>query len=401
MSYSVLNAKQDLTGIIHGTTLNKVTNLNQLFNRSARQVLQDLDPQETIRIQQLNPVFTGVFDYPIPSDLKGTKIIDVFPQVNRTPNQITLSRYNQDFDLAKTSLMNMFTIVYNTGVKYLRLNSPYLNAPIGLNGADSITGNGTWAVGGDAGNLTVDNVNFVFGGGSLEFDLSGVATSGYLENSTMAAVDLSTLLNQGSNFLYTYLPTASAFTDLKYRFGSSPTDYYEKTITQTQQDTDFQDGWDLLRTPWLGSTVVGSPDPSSITYIRVTWDYDGNPQTGIHLNSIFASLGTILNLEYYSQDLFSDAITGAFQATVTDDSNLINLGLDSYNIFLNQLAYLVSQQIQGANAMQFDSEFFLKAYQEGVTKYKLMYKSQIQKPQTNYYVMPPKGYDGFLPRRWF
>ncbi len=400
MSYSVLNAKQDLTGIIHGTQLNKVTNLPQLFNRAARQVLQDLDPQETIRIQQLNPVFTGVFDYPIPSDLKGTKIIDVFPQVNRVPTDITLSRYNQAFDLGKTSLMNMFTLVWNTGVRYIRLNTPFLPVPIGVNGANTLTQNGTWAVGNDAGNLTVNNVNFLFGGGSLEFDLSGSTTSGFLEDTTQQTVDLSALLNQGSMFLNTFLPTAAAFTSVTLQWGSSATDYYEVTATQTQQGTAFTNGWNLIQFPWLGATVVNSPNPAAITFVNVEWTYDGNPQTGILLNEIFAAMPGILELEYYSQDMFQDAITKVFIPTVTDDSNLINLGLDSYNIFLNQLAYLVAQQIQGLDAAFFDAQFFLQAYNEGVQRYKAMYKSQIQKPQTQYYNLPVKGYQPFLPRRW-
>lgn len=400
MPYSVLNAKQDLTGIIHGTTLNKVVNLDGIFNRAARQVLQDLDPQETIRIQQINPVFTGVFDYPLPVDLKGTKIIDIFPQVNRTPNDITLSRYNQAFDLAKASLANMFTIVYNTGIRFLRLNVPFLDVPIGINGASSLTDNGTWTAGDDANNLTVNNTNFVFGGGSLEFDLDGNTTDGFLINSTQAAVDLSTLLNQGSLFLNTYLPVASAFTNVKIRWGSSSTNYYEVTQTLTQQGTPFINGWNLIQFPWLGATVVGSPDPTNITYVRVLWTYDGNPQTGILLNEIFAAMGSILNVEYYSKDMFQDAITGAFQERVTDDSNIINLDVDAQNIFINQLAYLVAQQIQGLDAAFFDANFFLQAYEEGVARYKAMYKSQIQKPQTNYYILPIRGYQPFLPRRW-
>jgi len=265
MSYSVLNAKQDLTGILHGTQLNKVTNLTQLFNRAARQVMQDLDPQETIRIQQLNPVFTGVFDYPIPTDLKGTKIIDVFPQVNRTPNEITLARYNQAFDLTKTSLLNEFTIIYNTGSRYMRLNTPFLPVPIGINGANDLTENGTWSVDDDADNLTVNNVNFVFGGGSLQFDLVPNVNDGLLTNSTQAAVDLSTLLNQGSLFLWTFLPTASVFTSIDLYWGSSNGDYYTNSATLTQQGLAFQDGWNLLQFQWLGATVVGSPNDASIT----------------------------------------------------------------------------------------------------------------------------------------
>jgi hypothetical protein len=68
---------------LHGTTLSQVENISGVFNRAARQLLLDIDPQETKRIEQLaSPIFYQVYDYAPPADLKGQKIIDIFPQVN-------------------------------------------------------------------------------------------------------------------------------------------------------------------------------------------------------------------------------------------------------------------------------------------------------------------------------
>src|SRR5690348_1761998 len=98
MSYSILNLKQDLTGIIHGTSLNQIQNLNGVINRAARQVLMDVDPQETKRWTQfVTPIYDQVFDYAVPTDLKGNAIIDIFPQVERTLRDVYLQRYNQTF----------------------------------------------------------------------------------------------------------------------------------------------------------------------------------------------------------------------------------------------------------------------------------------------------------------
>lgn len=400
-NYSVLNAKQDLTGIIHGTTLNSVTNLDQLFNRAARQVLQDLDPQETIRSSLTGAVFSQVYDYSCPSDLKGTKVIDIYPQVNRTPEDVFLAKYNQNFDIAKNiSLQEMFTIRYNQSVKTLQMNFTQAPAPTIIDQMTSITDNGTYSVSGGASTLTVDSQNFVVGGSSLEFNLSAGQSTGYIENSTLTAVNLTDELNQGTQFLWVYLPSASAVTAVDLRWGSSSANYYHLSTSVTQSNTAFQNGWNLLSFAWTSATTVGTPTVTAIDYVRVTFTYNSTLQTGVHVNGLTSQLGSLLNIEYYSEDLFRDAITGAFQATVTDDSNLINLGIDSYNIFLNQLAYLVAQQLQGLDALFFDANFFLQAYTEGVTKYKLMYKSQLQKFQTSYYTMPPKGYTSFLPRRW-
>src|SRR5665213_1921133 len=152
MSYTIQTAKNDLQGVLHGTTLSQITNLNGVFNRAARQLLLDVDPQETKRtVEFVNPIFNGVFDYPIAADLKGNAIIDIRPQVRRLPVDTWTQAYNQAFDIAKQNIWNlgdMFTMNFNTGLKTLRVNAPYLNAPTIINSADSITSNGTWSLSG-------------------------------------------------------------------------------------------------------------------------------------------------------------------------------------------------------------------------------------------------------------
>ena len=90
MAYSISDANQDLEGILHGTTTNQVEGLFQLYNRTARQLLLDVDPQETKRIVEFSaPLFNTVVDYPIAADVKGNKVIDIRPQVNRLPHDIS------------------------------------------------------------------------------------------------------------------------------------------------------------------------------------------------------------------------------------------------------------------------------------------------------------------------
>ncbi len=118
--------------------------------------------------------------------------------------------------------------------------------------------------------------------------------------------------------------------------------------------------------------------------------------TACKANGLDSTLGTVLEYEYYSKYMFRDAITGAFQERVTDDSNLINLDTETYNVLFNKVAELAVQQQQGNSALQYDGSFFAKAYADGVAKYKLMYKSEVQKPQTTYYAKPDKGYSNYL-----
>jgi hypothetical protein len=404
VSYSVLNLKADLEGVLHGTTVNQIQNIDGVINRAARQLLLDLDPQETKRqVEFVNPIFNSVYEYPIAADVKGNKIIDIYPQVQRIPQDIWLQSYNQAFDVAKQnifSMQNMFTINFNTSLKTLRINAPFLNPPTVINQIEAITTNGTWYLSGDASNLTVNNSNFAQGSGSLQFDVdAGVAA---INNSTTTAVDLSAVENQSSLFLWVYFPSASDVTSVALQWGSNPNlgnDYYQRTVTTTQQGTVFQNGWNLLQFQWAGSSVTGTPDSSAINSVVVYFNTTGS-QTGCLINGLNSILGTVLSYEYYSKYLFRSASTGAYQETVLDDSDLINLDTESYNLLFNQVAYLAAQQQQGVDALRYDGGFFKNAYDAGVIRYKGMYKSELQKPQSVYYQKPDTSYNQIIGRNW-
>lgn len=397
MSYDITALKADLEGVLHGTTLNQITNLDGLIDRAARKLLLDIDPQETKRtVEFVNPIFNTVFDYPIAADVKGISVIDIFPQVQRTSTDIWTQSYNQAFDVAKQNTMgmaNMFTMNFNSSIKTIRINAPFLNPPVIINEIDNITDNGTWAAGGTASSLTTNNTNFAQGSGSLQFNSTTGAA--YIENSTMSAVDLSDVELQTSFFVWVYVPTASNLTSVDLRIGSSSSNYYHLTKTQTQQATTFVNGWNLIEFSWSSMSVTGTPDSSAINYARVTLNLTASA-TACLVNGLNSILGTVLSYEYYSKYLFRNVLTGAYQETVLDDSDLINLDTESFNLLTYQVAYLASQQQQGKNALQYDGQFFLKEYTDGVTKYKARYKSELQKPQSNYYRLPNPNYSKYL-----
>ena len=400
MSYSVQTLKNDLSGILHGTTNNQIQNLNGVINRAARQLLIDVDPQETKRILEFaNPIFNTVFNYPIAPDVKGNAIIDIRPQVQRLPRDIWTQAYNQAFDIAKQNIFNQgdgFTLNFNTGIKTLRINSPFLNPPVILNQIEAIATNGTWATGGTASGLVVNNTNFVQGAGSLQFNTATGAA--YLENSTMAAINLSQVVNQSYLFVWVYVPTGATLTSVELRWGSSASNYYAQTVTQNQQAVSFVNGWNLCQFIWSTASTIGAPNSAAIDYARVTLNVTGT-LTGCLLNGLDSILGTILEYEYYSKYLFRDAATGAFQETVTDDSNLINLDTETYNLLFNLVAWLATQQQQGLDAMFYDGNFFGTAYADSLAKYRARYKSELQKPQSAYYRIPPAGYSRIIGRR--
>lgn len=401
MAYNIIALSNDLQAVLHGTTLSQVQNLFGVFNRAARQLLLDLDPQETKRtVEFTGPIFNSVFDYPIAADVKGNKLIDIRPQVRRLPKDIWSQAYNQAFDIAKQNVFsqsNMFTMNFNTGLKSIKINAPFINAPVIVNQLEAIATNGTWAAGGTGSNLAVNNTNFVQGSGSLQFDVT--VGSGYLENSTMSAVDLSAYVNQSSLFCWVWVPTGTQLTSVNLRFGSDSSNYYTLTVTTNQQGTSFQNGWNLCQFAWASTSTTGTPVSTAINYARITLAMTGT-NTACKINGLQSLLGSILEYEYYSKYLFRNVTTGAFQETVLDDSDLINLDTESYNIFFNLVAFYAVQQQQGVDATKYDGTFFEKAYVAGVVKYKNMYKAENQKPQTTYYAKPNTSYSRFIGRWW-
>lgn len=379
MSYRVLDAKSELEPMLHGTTLNKIANIEGAFNRAGRQLLLDIDPQETIRTQQLStPLYDGVFDYTSPVDLKGEKVIDIFPQINRN-DRVFPKTYLQNFDRNKTSPIDEFAVETTSGNKVLRISLNDTSKSICLNQVDAITGNGTWAISGTASNLAVDNQ---VSPSVLTFDLA--VGTGFLTNSNFQAVDLTNHRNQSTIFFDIYIPNASNLTSIQIRFGSSGSNYYEKTsITTDYRGNAFQNGWNTIGVLWTSTTTTGSPTITAINYLRIGYTVSA-AITKAKLDAVWSKLGSIYNITHYSKYLFKDATTGVWQETVTDDSNIINLDTDSYNLFLYQLGFLCSQQSMGKDSKD-DVTIFLVKYNEGVARYKQMYKSQIQKAQQPYY----------------
>ncbi len=397
MSYSITQANADLSAVLHGTNLNKVQGLNNLHNRTARQLLGDIDPQETTRkVLTTTPLFNQVWDYACPTDLKGNRIIDISPQFIRNPSQIVGQQYNQDFDIGKnlSAPPSEFTIQFNNAVKTIRINDTSLPQGVVIDTCEATTG---WTANSTASSLTEDNVNYASGSGSLSFNVT--TGTGSISKTLASTLDMSSQLNQASWFYYLYLPSGAALTSTEIRIGSSSSNYYSRVLTSTNEGNSFATGWNLIRGDWNGCTVVGSPTVTAISYVYIGVTVASN-QTGIKVDNIISNMGLYRTVEYYSKFLYRDAVTGAFQETVTDNSNLINLDTESYNLYFNLLAFYATQQIQGLSAMFFDDNFFGQEYQKGKTRYTSLNKSQVQKPRTPYYTPQKAGYGKFLGRRW-
>ena len=395
MSFSIAEARSELEAMLHGTSLAQVVNINGIFNRAARQLLLDVDPQETKRIAKMeSPIYYQVFDYSLPSDIKGNKVIDLIPLQNNYKRDVIYATYNQVFDVNKlSSQTNELSVISDTGNKYLRVNYNNKSLTSVLDQVTGINNNGLWVASGTASNLMENNQVSNSNLPTVSCDITtGV---GILTNSTLEAQDLSSHFDQGSTFFSLYLPDSSLFTSVSIKIGSDNSNYYiSPALTSQFNNFSIIDGYNQFGVIFANMTKVGNPDLKNISYVQISITVNANSY-GICFFQIQNSLGFLFNLEYYSKFLFSDGVTGAWQEKVTDDSNFINLDTESFNLFLYQAAFLCVQQALGQDA-GYDTNIFLDKYNQALIRYKRMYKSELQKLQQPYYTQNRRSYNGIV-----
>jgi len=400
MGIPISTIKDDLRGVIHGTTVDKITNLYGLFNRTASQVLLDVDLQETRQIQTLAQVFNSVYDYSAPADLKGNRIIDLRPQAGRKGDTWP-QRFNQFFDKKKwLKNQNQFTTQHNSGVKSLRIDAPFLTAPTVISDTGSISG---WSATGGASGLSVDTKYNVAGSGDLQFNLDGIQ-EGQVTSSTIASIDLSTHVNISKIFMWVYMPVAlTGIGDdgIGCWIGNDSNNYYSMTFCKTQSTGQpFKIGWNLVSFDWDSTT--GTPNMSSVNWIQLFF-FPNVPITGMKICNITSNLGQYLEAEYYSKYMFRNPTTNVFKEKVVDDSTdldtLVNVDTESYPVYFNKLCFFIAQQLQGKDAT-YDVTYWDGEYKNALKRYKNLYPSEVQFAQEPYYEVTKGNYDGFVPKIW-
>lgn len=383
MAYSISDLKNDATNHLHGTTLNKLPDVNGLIFEAARNVLSKIDPRETKKISPLeNAIYDDVYDYAIPADLKGNKIVDIRPLEGQEISDEIFQVYTAEFNQYKSSSEGLFAIKDNNGVKSIQISKD-LSSGVTVHTMDSYDGNGTWVGTNAATGITTDSFNKLAGSGSVRFGIDSSSATATLTNSSFTAVDLSTFEDTGSVFLWVYFSDATPVTSVKLKWGSAYDSYWHTTVTTNQEGSAFYTGWNLLRFNWDGANVVSTPNSSSIAYLQVEIAYDGTEVSTVRLDNIVARISTMFEIEYYSKYLFKTS-AGVWIEKPSDDTDIINLDTEAYNLILYEFLLLVAQVVQGEDS-RFDYDYFKEKRKEVWDTYMATNKSEALKPQSTYY----------------
>ena len=222
MGYTIQQIENNLIGMTHSGTMNKVRNKYEMFERAANNMLSTIDPITTMRVQPINnTIHDNVYNYPLPSDFK--KIIDLYPTGERTNADSAVREYAENFDLKKEIQDNRISIEADSGTRFIRINwrgSSYKT----VHTLDSLTVNGTWSAYATATNPAQDILYKVSGIGSITFDVT--ASGDGIQNTTMSAVDLSSWDEKAEFFVWCYFPDTTDVTSVSFLFGNDLTTHY-------------------------------------------------------------------------------------------------------------------------------------------------------------------------------
>jgi hypothetical protein len=392
---SITQAKEHLTGMLHGGSLNKVRNIESVFERAANTMLLKLDPVDTIRTQPLsNTIHDDIFNYSLPSDYK--KIIDLIPQDNRNNSDNALRNSANYFDVQKAIKQKRVSIEGSEGSKIIRINWRSRQGKI-LSTLNSLTDNGTWSAVGTASNLAQDTIFKKSGNGSIKFD---VAVSGDgIQNTTLSAVDL-TLEDEVSDvFAWFYVKNSTDLANINsvsIVWGNDLTANYWTGVAQTTQadGSAFQVGFNLIKAPWSTATETGTVDPETIDSAKITFDVDA-PITQLRVDNILFSIGRNFDLKYYTKYIFQNSSGTLLSKPASDDDNVL-LDNDAIQIWLLETLIACAQQIEGVDS-GFDinwaeRELYGVDNKPGLyNKYRLEYGSESKKAINYYGSAPARG----------
>lgn len=393
MSYSTYS-QADLYEIVDGNMRQKFSQVNDrqvTVNRAVRYVLGDIDFRSTKRSAQLSPnLFEDIYDYGAPSDLKGHGVVDIQKQVNRQSHDSWILVDEMDFDRYKEVSDQRIAIRDFNGSQILRIDGIEGTDNISVHNCDSVTANGTWAVGTDASNITADADNYIKGSASLNFDMATGAATGYIENTGMTAVDLTNYDEIGSLFVWVFIPDysdaeADTVTNFILRWGNDTSNYWSRTVTTNNEGLTFYDGWNLLRFDWNGATETGTVAPATIDYLRLTVTKSTSlaADTDWRVDNIVCRRGDIYNVIYYTKFGWTTS-GGTYIEESSATTDILFADTDEVEIVGFKASEMAAQERKQFDDVKYFREEYLKAKQ----RYEYKYPSEALKLYRSYYSLP-------------
>lgn len=312
--------------------------LLRLTNEAVDWIQDEVDLAGSKRRTAPFMIYPKIYEYPAPDGLVYDRAIQLVDEQDRlldidfcTPTEFFRERnpFQTGYASPRSSLTlgNIMqseaemvgAVEFQDGQSFFLFRGNEKNSPVTLHALTDFDENGTWSISGDGQNLRQDTTSWKEGNSSVGFDSAGGSTTIVLTNSTLTAVDLSTIASLGAGFLDLRFPVVPS--SVTVRWGSSSGDYWEASATTRQNGLSFQIGWNLLKFDWRGLTATGSPSSTAVDYVRITITLGtATAASNWGVNFLRFANGRHYSAQYYSSYV-AKTTANVFQSEFTSPSD--------------------------------------------------------------------------------
>lgn len=346
LQFRVSDLKNSITGLLTGTNLNNVTNLNGALSRAVRVMGNRIDVPEASGIYNLT-LYSGVFDYQISDQIFGSTVNDLRPQgVSRQPWDYNYKMPSEMFDRTKGFTLNGYklTFDYFNGNPIMRVATPNVIERVVLSPMTQTDG---FTAGGTASGLTVDTAVYYQQPASLRFlQSTGAGTITFVPQTT---IDLSSYEDVGVAFLAIMIPsgaTASQLTSIQLKIGSGASDYNNVTETDGFLGAWVSGQWLLVAFDFAGASQTGTPDWNNIDYVEVTVTTSAD-MTNFRIGGLWISQPAPVQLYYQTAAVFLPDGSSTPAMNISLDTDYILLNASAFNILEYEASKTIAAQMSG------------------------------------------------------
>ena len=355
MRYTVNQLIKDVDRKLHTGGVSQTQDFYGALDEGRRAMVGKIKPVELVRTAFIEQaLYDQVDKYAAPDDMAYDDVVEI-KAISSRRNVDTLDHpleqvYQRRFDQKRRKAKNVFSIIFENGVKYMKISNPRKlehNQHLLINDVNSLTSNGTWNTGGNLVNLREDKLNYVSGKGSLSFDFNNSGTTGFIENFTMESVDLEDYFGTGAVFTWFNISNFLNIISVRIELGSSLTDWYEYSVNQPNDNNEFVNNWNLLRFPLNNMTQNGTPNPKAINRVKIEFTTTGVTIDNCNIDNIIARKGMVYAVTYNSPFCFMSSSTRAWKQFATTNTDIIPLEEDGYQILMLETAKTILKESYG------------------------------------------------------
>lgn len=349
--HTVAQLKDSVAGLLTGTNLNNVTNINGAIQRAARILIQQADVPEASGVQALT-LYNGVTKYLAPTSIFGGAINLIRRQgAASSPLDYNYKVPLEQFTLTKQFLPNgyMMSLEYKNGTALLDIASPI---PFPRVVIDPMNSTDDWTAAGSASGLAEDTTDYYQQPASLRFLLTGSST-GTLTKTLSSPLSMSSYEDVGVAFLAIKIPsgaTASQLTSVALRLGSSDSAYDQVSDTDGFLGAWTVGEWLLVALDFAGATSTGTPDWSAIDYVQVRLAHTATI-TNFRVGYLWMALPSPQEILFQSSAVFMASGSNPSQSITTEDDQII-LNDAAYTLLEYETARTIAEQNAGGTVTQ-------------------------------------------------